>query len=249
MSTGVQTRPSGPRRSKGTASSGLERLVAALPVALLAAIFAFFMATRTSEALTALDSARAVLIIAGIVVGWVLARFALRRFVPKVWIRSAVLCAVGLLLGVVLVRPYYVSTTDNTQLVKGPIQQRSATSGTNPSALSPVSPVRVSTGQLRGLGHTAAGDASFIRQPDGSYVLRLSNFNIQGTPDPHVYVVQGEDRRSLDSAVELATLRGNVGMDSDYVVPNGTQPGAGWTVLVWCKAFDTPIANATQVAT
>ena len=113
-------------------------------------------------------------------------------------------------------------------------------------APAPMAPVRVSTGGLHGIGHSASGDASIIRQPDGSYVVRFSNFDIEGTPDPIVYAVNGENADD-PNGVDLGRLRGNVGTNSDYAVPSGTEPGAGWTVLVWCRAFAVPIANATQV--
>src|SRR5262249_34291153 len=112
-------------------------------------------------------------------------------------------------------------------------------------APAPEAPVRVTAGQLRGIDHSASGEASLIRQPDGSYVVRFANFDIEGAPDPIVYLVEGENRRN-PGGVELGGLRGTVGNASDYAVPRGTEPGPGWTVLVWCRAFAVPIANATQ---
>jgi hypothetical protein len=223
-----------------------ERVAAALPGVLLALVFGFFFVTKTSEALTATRSLRALLVIAGIVVGWVVLGWLLRRFVRWVWVRCAVLSALALVLAVVLVRPYYVDTVDNTKVVKSPVQDASEValpaSGPSPA---PVSPVRVSTGQLRGIDHSASGHASIIRQADGSFVVRFSDFDIEGAPDPIVYVVEGENRARPGGA-QLGRLRGNVGTDSDYTVPDGTEPGSGWTVLVWCRAFGVPIANATQ---
>jgi hypothetical protein len=70
---------------------------------------------------------------------------------------------------------------------------------------------------------------------------------IQSSPDPIVYVIQGENR-DTPGGDDLGRLRGNVGTDSDYQLPSGTEPGPGWTVLVWCRAFAVPIANATQAA-
>jgi hypothetical protein len=226
-----------------------ERIALALPGAFLAVVFGFFFITKTSEAWTATKSVQAILVIAGIIGGWVLLGWLLRRFVPWVWIRSAVLSAIAVAIAVVIVRPYYVDTVDNTKLVKGSVQdasQEAAPAAPGP-APSPAGPVRVSSGQLRGIDHSARGEASIIRQPDGSYVARFSNFDIQSSPDPIVYVVEGENRDNPGGA-DLGRLRGNVGTDSDYQLPSGTTPGPGWTVLVWCRAFAVPIANATQVA-
>lgn len=225
-----------------------ERIAAALPGAFLAVVFGFFFITKPSEAWTATKSVQAMLVIGGIIAGWVLLAWLLRRFVRWVWIRSAILSVVAVAIAVVIVRPYYVDTVDNTKLVKGPVQDASqaapdpAASGPAPP---PAAPVRVSTGQLRGIDHTASGEASIIRQPDGSYVVRFSNFDIEGVPDPVVYLIQGENRQN-PGGTDLGGLRGNVGTTSDYEVPGGTEPASGWTVLVWCRAFAVPIANATQ---
>jgi hypothetical protein len=223
-----------------------DRVASALPGVLLGLVFGFFFITKTSEALTATRSLQALLVITGIIVGWVVPGWVLRRVVRWAWIRCAILSALAVVVAVVLVRPYYVDTVDNTKLVKAPVQDASqaAPPAAGPAS-APVTPVRVSAGQLRGIDHSARGEASLIQQPDGSYVVRFSHFDIEGAPDPIVYLVQGENREN-PGGVELGGLRGNVGTDSDYAVPRGTEPGPGWTVLVWCRAFAVPIANATQ---
>jgi len=250
MATDVRTRQTSlgvpPKRSRPTWPA---RIAAALPGAFLAVVFGFFFITKTSEAWTATKSARALLVIGGIVVGWVVVAWLLRRFVRWVWIRSAILSAIAVVIAVVIVRPYYVDTRDDTKLVKGPVQDASQVAAAAPGpAAALAAPVRVSAGQLRGIDHSASGDASIIRQPDGSSVVRFSNFDIEGAPDPIVYVIQGENRDN-PGGTELGGLRGNVGTNSDYGVPRGVEPGPGWTVLVWCRAFGVPIANATQSAT
>ena len=219
----------------------------ALPGAFLAVVFGFFFVTKPSEAWTATKSIQAMVVIAGIIAGWVLLGWLLRRFVPWVWVRAGVLSVVAVVIAVLLVRPYYVDTVDNTKVVKGPVQDASETAEPAAGApAAPVAPVRVSSGRLRGIDHSASGEASIIRQPDGSHVLRFSSFDIEGAPDPVVYVQEGVNRESPGGA-DLGGLRGNVGTTSDYELPSGTQPGPGWTVLVWCRAFAVPIANATQL--
>lgn len=249
MATDVRVRRSSPDVSPPhPRRTWPDRVAAALPGAILAVVFGFFFITKTSEAWTATKSLRAILVIGGIIVGWVVLAWLLRRFVRWVWIRSAILSVIAVAIAVVIVRPYYVDTRDDTKLVKGTVQDASevAPPAAGPAA-APAAPLRVSTGQLRGIGHTASGEASVIRQADGSYVVRFSNFDIEGSPDPIVYVVQGENRENPGGA-DLGGLRGNVGTDSDYAVPPGNEPGPGWTVLVWCRAFGVPIANATQAA-
>jgi hypothetical protein len=249
VGTEVQTPPNAPKERSGRGRTWPERIALVLPGAFLTIVFGFFFVTKPSEAWTATKSVQAMLVIAGIVAGWVLLGWLLRRFVRWVWVRAAVLSVIAVVIAVLLVRPYYVDTVDNTRLVKGPVQDASQAASSAPGdpPAAPIAPVRVSTGQLRGIDHSASGDASIIRQADGSHVLRFSNFDIQSSPDPIVYVLEGTDRQSPGGA-ELGRLRGNVGTDSDYQLPGGTEPGPGWTVLVWCRAFAVPIANATQQA-
>ncbi|MEJ7585879.1 MAG: DM13 domain-containing protein [Acidimicrobiales bacterium] len=103
----------------------------------------------------------------------------------------------------------------------------------------------MTTGALRGIGHDATGTASLIRSSTGRLVVRFEDFDIEGTPDPFVYLVDGADVQEL-SGVALGHLDGNQGDVLDYDVPAGIDAGAGWTVLVWCRSFAVPIANATH---
>jgi hypothetical protein len=108
----------------------------------------------------------------------------------------------------------------------------------------PAVPVRVRSAEFRGINHRAAGTASIIRQPDGSYVVGLEDIDIEPGPDYHVFVVPGNVTRPGDGAVELDKLRGNVGTQF-YDVPRDVDPTDGeWTVLVWCRVFAVPIAAA-----
>jgi hypothetical protein len=253
VATDVRTEQAerGDRRSR-RGRTWPERIALALPGAFLAVVFGFFFITKTSEAWTATKSVQAILVIAGIIGGWVLLGWLLRRLVPWIWVRAGVLSVIAVAIAVIVVRPYYVDTVDNTQVVQGPVQDASqaaapAAPGGPAPAPAPAGPVRVSTGQFRGIDHAASGAASIIRRPDGSYVLRFENFDIEGAPDPVVYVQEGENREN-PGGTNLGGLRGNVGTTSDYQLPSGTEPGPGWTVLVWCRAFAVPIANATQAA-
>src|SRR5207245_6102063 len=110
-----------------------------------------------------------------------------------------------------------------------------AQSSTPGTTVAPAGPVRLSAGPLHGIGHSARGEAEIIRRPDGSFVVRFSNFDIQSVPDPIVYVVRGETREDTGGGIQLGGLRGNVGNTSDYAVPAGTDVGPGWTVVVWCR--------------
>ncbi|MCA1692212.1 MAG: DM13 domain-containing protein [Actinobacteria bacterium] len=227
------------------------RLLPALPAVAFLATFGFFFVDKNREARTVLKSGRGLFTVAAIIVGYLAIAFVLRRFVRWAWAAPVVLTAVVVALAAWIVRPYYVDETADRQLVAGPVQDASevtapATSQDQPpqSQAPAAGPVRISSGAIRGLGHDASGTISIIRSPDGSSVARFENFDIEGTPDPRVYLVQGDDVRA-PGGIELGRLQGNVGQVLDYAVPD-TEAGPGWTVLVWCRSFSVPIANATQ---
>src|SRR5918995_5432354 len=132
MATEVDTRSTTPAPGDGPRRSWPDRVAAILPGAFLAVVFGFFFITKTSEAWTATKSVQAILVIAGIIGGWVSLGWLLRRFVPWVWVRSAVLSVIAVAIAVVIVRPYYVDTVDNTKLVKGAVQDASQVVPTAP---------------------------------------------------------------------------------------------------------------------
>ncbi|MDQ4132417.1 MAG: DM13 domain-containing protein [Actinomycetota bacterium] len=215
------------------------RLLQALPLLAGLATFGVFFVDKNREARTVLQSGRGILATAAVVVGYVVIAVVLRRYVGWAWLPPLVLTGVVLALAAWIVRPYYVDTTADRQLVTGPV----TTAPTE--APSPAGPVPVSTGTLQGLGHDASGSVSLIRKPDGSLIVRLENFAIEGVPDPQLYLARGADVRRA-SGVALGRLQANRGRVFDYAVPAGTDAAAGWTVLVWCRAFSVPVANATQ---
>ena len=248
-SSTVDTPAAGP--SGAPARRRWKWLLSALPTIAFLATFGFFFVDKNREARTVFTSAPGLLTIAAIGAGYLLLAFLLRRLVRWAWVAPVVLAAVVLSLAAWIVRPYYVDQSADRMLVQGMV-------GDAPSAGSPpaapmagqeqaAGPVRVSSGGLRGIGHDAAGSASIVKSPDGSFVVRFESFDIEGSPDPRVYLVQDSDARR-PGGVELGRLRGNQGQVLDYPVPAGTSPGPGWTVLVWCRAFSVPIANATQAA-
>ncbi|HET9441744.1 MAG TPA: DM13 domain-containing protein, partial [Acidimicrobiales bacterium] len=90
----------------------------------------------------------------------------------------------------------------------------------------------------------ARGTVSLIRAPDGRLVVRFEDFDIEGVPDPRLHLIRGEDARRA-GGTSLGGLPGNRGDVLDVAVPDGVDAGAGWTLLVWCRAFSVPVANAT----
>lgn len=95
-----------------------------------------------------------------------------------------------------------------------------------------------------GIDHRASGDVLLLRRADGSFVVRLERLDVEPGPDYQVYVVPGADQHKPRDGVHLDRLRGNRG-NQNYEVPAEFRPATPVTVLIWCRPFAVPVANAT----
>jgi hypothetical protein len=77
--------------------------------------------------------------------------------------------------------------------------------------------------------------------------VALEQIDIEPGPDYRVIVVRGTDQQTPGDGLELDALRGNQGTQY-YEVSSGTDPGTGWTALIWCQAFGVPVTNSSQAA-
>lgn len=221
-----------------------------LPAVAFAATFGVFFVDKSREAGTVLRSWRGLLAVGAVVAGYLVVSLALRRTARR--IAPVVMAMVVVGLAAWIVRPYYVDSTVNRRLVAGPVPAATElpagvggpAGGVPPMALGPVI---VASGPLDGIGHSARGTASLVRDVDGSLVVRLTDFDVEGVPDPRVHLVQGEDVERA-GGLALGPLPGNRGRVLDLPVPAGSTAGPGWTVLIWCRAFSVPVANATFAA-
>jgi Electron transfer DM13 len=122
------------------------------------------------------------------------------------------------------------------------------TSPTEPSAspapAAPAEPVRLSSGDLRGVGHVAEGTAHVYRSGGTSFV-RLELDDVQGAVDVFVWLVPDADQTTPDGGVDLGELKGTRG-EANYVVPADVDVSGYRTVLLRCRAFATPIAVSVQ---
>lgn len=97
---------------------------------------------------------------------------------------------------------------------------------------------------LAGIDHRASGEVLVLRREDGSRVVRLERLDVEPGPDYQVYVVLGAEQRKPGDGVHLDRLRGNRG-NQNYDVPADFRPTTPVTLLIWCRAFAVPVANAT----
>ena len=108
----------------------------------------------------------------------------------------------------------------------------------------PAVPVRVASGMLAGINHRAAGTVGLYTLTDGTPLVRIEESDMENGPDLFVYLVPEPDQRDDRGAVNLGRLKGNIG-SSNYPVPLDVDVREYATVLIWCRAFSTPFANAT----
>ena len=104
-------------------------------------------------------------------------------------------------------------------------------------------------GGFRGLAHETKGVASLYQLPDGTRLLRLSDFETSNGPDVHVYLVAAEvakDNVSVKRAgfIDLGSLKGNKG-DQNYEVPADADLDIYRSVSIWCARFGVNFGAAT----
>ena len=110
-----------------------------------------------------------------------------------------------------------------------------------PTAIVPALPVLLSEGDFYGVDdfHQGSGQALIYQNPDGSYFLRLENFEV--TNGPQLHVVLGVEANpfnhdTLGNYLDLGPLKGNIG-DQNYAIPDGSDLGEYGSVVIYCVPF------------
>ncbi len=102
---------------------------------------------------------------------------------------------------------------------------------------------QVASGEFEARDHPGVGTATLVDTGDGT-VLTLTEFATDNGPDLFVYLVPADaPDGSVEGSIDLGTLKGNVG-DQQYDVPDEVDAGAGWRVVVWCRAFAVTFTEA-----
>ncbi len=108
----------------------------------------------------------------------------------------------------------------------------------------PFEPATVAMGAWRGTDdfHFANGTATIVELAPGRFHLRLDEFSVRNGPDLYVYLSPSPDDWTED-ALELGTLKATDGAFG-YDLPEGVDPAAFRSAIVWCKAFSHLFATA-----
>jgi len=201
-------------------------------------VVVFILITKPVIIIQTLTTPIALAIVVAIGIGVALITPLLRRFGTPAPIRAGVLAVVYLLLGYLLLWPFY----------EADVFPVAANQAAAPAPMPSAGPAATSTGNFEGLdGHRGSGKASLIQVAEGSYVVRFAGVDIGSGPDLRVYLVPGSNQESPGSAVELDQTRGVYRGDHNFTVPTSVDVATGepYTVLVWCWMFQVPVAAAT----
>ncbi len=96
--------------------------------------------------------------------------------------------------------------------------------------------------------HGTDGTVRIVQAADGRTIVRIEGLDTDNGPDLYLYLstntANGDEGAFDDDYVSLGRLKGNKG-DQNYDLPEGVDVGDFRTVLIWCKRFSVPFANAT----
>ena len=108
----------------------------------------------------------------------------------------------------------------------------------------PFVPSVIAAGEFKGADdfHFGEGTASIIETGPGAFTLRFEEFSVRNGPDLYVYLSPDADGYA-NGAVELGTLKATDGAFG-YELPEGLDPSAFASAVIWCKQFAVQFAVA-----
>jgi hypothetical protein len=118
-----------------------------------------------------------------------------------------------------------------------------------PTAQAANSPARpLASGKFHSVAHATSGTAAVYQLPDGTRLLRFTDFKTSNGPDVHVYLVAADDARDSESVkraafVDLGSIKGNIG-DQNYTLGSDLDLSKYRAVSVWCKRFSVNFGTA-----
>ncbi len=109
-------------------------------------------------------------------------------------------------------------------------------------------PTLLAQGNFHSGAHETKGIAAVYELPDGSRVLRFSEFETSNGPDVNIYLVAAEDAMDNDTVknagfVSLGAIKGTKG-DQNYDLPSDLDLNKYRAVTVWCKRFSVNFGTA-----
>ena len=89
--------------------------------------------------------------------------------------------------------------------------------------------------------HKGQGLAEVLKTADGTYLLRLSDFQVTNGPDLKVWLVTADNPTasrdvSAGEWLSLGPLKGNIG-DQIYPIPEDAEIDRYRSVVIWCERF------------
>jgi hypothetical protein len=105
-------------------------------------------------------------------------------------------------------------------------------------------PTALASGEFEGADdfHQGSGTATIYELEDRSQVLRLEDFEVTNGPDLHVFLIPEDG--SMDGAVDLGSLKGNIG-DQNYEIPGEVDVSGFGSVSIYCVPFSVNFASAS----
>ena len=111
----------------------------------------------------------------------------------------------------------------------------------------PAEPVVLGAGSFRGIDHKSGGMATLYQQPDGSNLLRLSDFFVEAGPDMYIFVAKAAEINQPSDLqagyLELGKLKGSEG-NQNYSLPADFDPALYANVVIWCEKYQVLMAVA-----